>query len=364
MVFVQLAEVLMSPMFVPGPVDVDEAVLLAQSQPMVPHRSQEFEDLYRRTRSKAQPLFATQAQVFIVTSSGTGLQEAAVRNLVKRDLLSCINGAFSQRWYDVAMTNAKQTDRLDADWGQPILPELVADALSKKKYELITLVHNETSTGVQNPVQEIAAVVHEISPDTLICIDAVSSLAGVKMEMDAWGLDMVLTSSQKCLALPPGLALAAVSERALTYAKEVPERGWYFDLVRMEAHLNKDSTPATPAMSLIYALETQLDRIQAEGLENRFSRHSAMAKYVQNWVPANGFDVFAQDGYRSNTVTAVKNDPGLDFEELNSFLISRGMRIANGYGQLRGKTFRIAHMGETQLADIKNLFAAIEDFIA
>jgi aspartate aminotransferase-like enzyme len=354
----------MSPMFVPGPVDVAEEVLSAQSQPMVPHRSQEFEDLYRRTRGKAQPLFDTQAPVFIVSSSGTGLQEAAVRNLAQRDVLSCINGAFSQRWHEVATSNAKQADRLDADWGLPIRPEVVADALSSKKYELLTLVHNETSTGVQNPIQKIAAVTHDVSPDTLICIDAVSSLAGVKIEMDAWGLDMVLTSSQKCLALPPGLALAAVSSRALAYAQGVPNRGWYFDLVRMETHLNKDSTPATPAMSLIYALERQLNRIQQEGLENRFARHSAMAKLVQDWVSANGFEVYAQEGYRSKTVTAVKNNLGLDIADLNSFLLSRGMRIANGYGPLRGNTFRIAHMGETQISDVESLLAAFEDYIA
>jgi aspartate aminotransferase-like enzyme len=331
---------------------------------MVPHRSQEFEDLYRRTRGKAQPLFETQAQVLIVASSGTGLQEAAVRNLAKRDVLSCINGAFSQRWYEVATTNAKQADRLEADWGLPILPEMVADALRDKKYELLTLVHNETSTGVQNPIREIAAVVHEVSPDTLICIDAVSSLAGVKLEMDAWGLDMVLTSSQKCLALPPGLALAAVSRRALAYAKDVPDRGWYFDLVRLESHLAKDSTPATPAMSLIYALEKQLDLIQVEGLENRIARHSALANLVQEWVLANGFDIFAQDGYRSNTLTAVKNNLHLDIDDLNSFLMSKKMRIANGYGPLRGTTFRIAHMGEIQIADVKNLLVALDDYIA
>jgi aspartate aminotransferase-like enzyme len=188
-------------------------------------------------------------------------------------------------------------------------------------------------------------------------------LAGVKIEMDAWGLDMVLTSSQKCLALPPGLALAAVSDRAIAYAKDVPDRGWYFDLVRLETHLNKDSTPATPAMSLIYALERQLERIQGEGLENRFTRHSAMAQLVQDWAPANGFEVFAQEGYRSSTVTAVNNNLGLDIADLNSFLISRGMRIANGYGPLRDNTFRIAHMGETQITDVKELLAALEHYI-
>ena len=354
----------MSPLFIPGPVDVDPEVLSAQSQAMLPHRSQEFESIYRRARENARQLFDTESRVFVVTCSGTGLQEAAIRNLTKQNVLSCVNGAFSQRWYEVAKTNGKQADRLEVEWGQPITPQIVAEALKHKEYDLITLVHNETSTGVQNPIQEIAALVRRASPNTLISVDAVSSLGGIKIEMDAWGLDMVLASSQKCLALPPGLALAAVSDRALACAQKVPERGWYFDLVRMETHLNKDSTPATPAISLIFALDMQLDRIINEGLENRFSRHSAMAGLVQDWALANGFEIFAQEGYRSQTVTTVRNTLSLDIAELNTFLISRGMQIADGYGKLRGSTFRIAHMGETQIADINNLLTALDEFIA
>jgi len=354
----------MSPLFVPGPVDVDPEVLSAQSQAMLPHRSQEFESIYRRASENARQLFDTESRVFVVTCSGTGLQEAAIRNLAKQDVLSCVNGAFSQRWYEVAKTNGKQADRLEVEWGQPITAQIVAEALKRKEYDLITLVHNETSTGVQNPIQEIAALVHRASPNTLISLDAVSSLGGIKIEMDAWGLDMVLASTQKCLALPPGLALAAVSDRALACAQKVPERGWYFDLVRMETHLNKDSTPATPAISLIYALDMQLDRIINEGLENRFSRHSAMAGQVQDWVHANGFEIFAQEGYRSQTVTTVSNTLSLDIAELNTFLMSKGMQIADGYGKLRGSTFRIAHMGETQIEDINNLLTALDEFIA
>lgn len=353
----------MSPMFVPGPVDVDPEVLSAQSQAMLPHRSQEFEALYRRAREKARLLFKTEYRVFIATCSGTGLQEAATRNLAKQSVLSCVNGAFSQRWYEVAKSNGKQVDRVEAQWGQPITPQIVGEALRQKEYELITLVHNETSTGVQNPIQEIAALVHSVSPNTLIGVDAVSSLGGTNIEMDAWDLDMVLTSSQKCLALPPGLALAAVSDRALAYAQEVPERGWYFDLTRMENHLNKNSTPATPAMSLIFALDFQLDRIINEGLENRILRHKAMATLVQDWVISKGFEIFAQEGYRSQTVTTVSNTLNLDFSELNTFLLSKGMRIANGYGKLKDLTFRIAHMGETQVADINKLLTALDEFI-
>ena len=353
----------MSPMFVPGPVDVHPDVLAAQTHPMLPHRSQEFEAIFRRAWQKARRLFYTESRVFIVTSSGSGLQEAAVRNFAHKTVLCCVNGAFSQRWYETALANGKAADALEAPWGQPVAPEMVAEALRRTSYEVITLVHNETSTGVQNPVEEIAAAARAASPGTLICVDAVSSLGGARIELDAWGLDMVLTSSQKCLALPPGLALAAVSDRAMETAQGVPDRGWYFDLVRLEKHLHKDSTPATPALSLIYALDFQLDRILAEGLEARFARHSAMARQVQNWALDRGFDLFAAEGYRSQTVTAVSNTRAIDVADLNRYLLERGMRIANGYGALKGKTFRIAHMGEIQPRQVETLLAALDEYL-
>ena len=174
---------------------------------------------------------------------------------------------------------------------------------------------------------------------------------------------MVLTSSQKALALPPGLALAAVSDRALEKAKTVENRGWYFDLLRLEKHRLKDSSPATPAMSLIFALDRQLDRILAEGLENRFARHSAMAKRVHEWADAHGLSMYAPEGFRSQTVTTIKNERGIDISDLNSFLKKRGMRLANGYGPLKNITFRIAHMGEIQMDDLEELFAAMEEYL-
>ncbi|HEY5671431.1 MAG TPA: alanine--glyoxylate aminotransferase family protein [Anaerolineales bacterium] len=353
----------MSRMFVPGPVDVDPQVLYAQTRPMLPHRSKEFEAIFQRASDKARQLFYTQQRVFLMTSSGSGLQEAAVRNFAKESVLSCVNGAFAKRWYETARANGKQADLLEVEWNRPISGDLVASALKSKHYEMLTVVHNETSTGLQNPVQEIAAAARSVSPDTLICVDAVSSLSGAKIEMDAWGIDMLLTSSQKCLALPPGLALGAVSDRALAYAEGVPNRGWYFDLVLMEKHRLKDSTPATPALSLIFALDLQIDRIKAEGLENRFARHSAMAERVQSWATQRGLGLHAPEGYRSQTVSAVLNTLEWDIPALNKFLLEREMRIANGYGPLKGKTFRIAHMGETQLDDIQKLLAALDEFI-
>jgi len=309
----------MSHMFIPGPVDVTPDVLEAQTNPMIPHRSKEFNEFFRGTEAKLKKVFMTEARIFQPPASGTGMQEAGIRNL--------------------------------------------ADALKKKHYEAVTIVHNETSTGAENPMKELAAVVHEISPDTLILVDAVSSLGGVKIETDAWGLDFVLTSSQKCLALPPGMSFAAVSDRCLTKAETVNNRGWYFDLLRLEKHRIKNSTPMTPPISLIWALNVQLDNMLEEGLENRFARHQAMADRVQSWAFEHGMEPLAPEGYRSKTVSTIKNLRGVDIGALNQYLRTKDMLIANGYGDLKNKTFRIAHMGETQMHHVDTLLEAFETFL-
>ncbi len=350
-------------MFVPGPVDVADEVLQAQTRAMIPHRSPEFEAVFQGALKKLQAVFLTEGRVFITASSGTGWQEAAIRNLVQERVLSCVNGAFGKRWYEVARSNGKQAEALEFPWETPIDPQAVAEAVRRGGHEAVTIVHNETSTGMENPVREIAAAVRQVAPDTLILVDAVSSLSGARVETDAWGLDLVLTSSQKAFALPPGLAFAAVSDRAMEKAAQVENRGWYFDLIRLEKHRLKDSTPATPALSLIFALDRQLDRIlQEEGLAARFARHEKMAQQVHGWAEAQGMTIFAPAGYRSQTVTTVRNLKNWDINALNAFLQTRGMRLANGYGPLKNKTFRIAHMGEIQPEDLEALFAALADF--
>ncbi len=353
----------MSPMFVPGPVDVSPDVLQQQTKPMIPHRSKDFETIFQRSADKLRQIFYTQYRIFIMTNSGSGAQESAVRNLAKDRVLNCVNGSFAKRWYDVSIANGKQADKVEVPMGQAVLPGMVEEALKKQKYDLITIVHNETSSGVQNPVKEIADVVHRVSPDTLIAVDAVSSLGGTKIEMDAWGLDVLFTSSQKCFALPPGLALIGVNERAMARAAEVPFRGWYFDYLLLEKHRLKDSTPMTPAMSLIYALDYQIDRMLAEGLENRFARHSAMAAYSQKWAAKKGWPLFAPEGYRSQTITVVVNPPTFDCAEFNKFVAPKSLRLANGYGDMKGKTFRIAHMAEIQMSDLENLLNGIDEFM-
>ena len=352
----------MAHLFIPGPTDVHPDVLAAQNQPMIGHRGADFEALFARIQPKLRRVFCTQGRVYVSTSSGTGLQEAAIRNGVAHKVLCCVNGAFSQRWYEVAAANGKEVTRLDVEWGRAVKPEMLDAALAAGGFDALAIVHNETSTGVASPIQEIAALVRERYPDVTIMVDAVSSLGGAKIDFDGWDLDVLFTSSQKCLALPPGLSFAAVSDRALQKAKGVPNRGLYFDFVDLEKYLLKNQTPSTPAISLMWALDAALDRILAEGLEARFARHAQMAARVREWAKGY-FDLLAEEGYRSETVTCVKNTRGLNVTALNGFLKSKGMQISDGYGKLKGETFRIAHMGEIRLSDVADLLDLINEFV-
>lgn len=352
----------MTRLFIPGPTDVDPDTSAAQTAPMIGHRSQAFQELYAGIQPRLQAVFRTESPVYLAASSGSGLFEGALRSVVRGKLLACVCGAFGKRWTDVAEANGMDFDRLDADWGQPNLPEAVAEALTAAEYDTLVVVHNETSTGVENPIAEIAAQARRLSPELVIVIDAVSSAAGVEIQTGEWGLDVVVTSSQKCFALPPGLAFAAVSQRALERAAQVDQRGWYFDLLLLDKYHQRSFTPATPAISLLHALDRQLERILEEGLQAREARHAAMASLVWEWAAAR-FDLFAAEGYRSKTVTAVSNTRELDIRALNAHLAESGKTLANGYGPLKDQTFRIGHMGETQPADIAELLAMIDSFM-
>jgi predicted phosphoserine aminotransferase len=353
----------MTRLFIPGPTDVHPSVLAAQNQPMIGHRGKDFEELFARIQPKLRRVFFTSSRVYISTSSGTGLQEAAVRNGVARKVLCCVNGSFSQRWYDTAVANGKEAMRLAVAWGKAVKPEMIDEVLQQGGFDAITVVHNETSTGVASPIEDIAALLHDRYPDVTIMVDAVSSLGGDKLDFDGWGLDVLFTSSQKCLAVPPGLSFAAVSDRALEKARTVPARGLYFDFVDLEKYLVKNQTPSTPAISLLWALDAALDRIMAEGIEARFARHAQLADRVRGWAQAK-LDLFAEEGYRSQTVTCVDNTRAIDVKALNSFLRSKGMQISDGYGPLKGQTFRIAHMGEIQLKDVDEVLALMDEFMA
>jgi predicted phosphoserine aminotransferase len=333
---------------------------------MIGHRMPECLELIGRIQEKLRRVFFTEQTVLITASSGTGLWEAAVRNTINKKALNCVNGAFSDRFRHVTEANGKANEVLEVPWGQPILAEQVAERLSTGEFDAITLVHNETSTGVTSPVRAIAEAVRAApnGDEIMILVDSVSGLSGARLEFDAWDLDVALASSQKAFALPPGLAFCAVSDRALAKAKTVPNRGYYFDFLELAKSMAKNQTPATPAISLLYALDRQLDDMMAEGMEARFKRHLALRDRTLAWAAAHGFSAFAQPGYESPTVTCVNNDQDIDIGAMNKFLRGKGMIISNGYGALKGKNFRIAHMGDMQMADMDELFAAMDEYLA
>ena len=349
-------------LFIPGPTEVRPEVLRRLSQPMIGHRGKEFGQLFQSLQPRLQRLFQTRDRVYISTSSGTGLWEAAVRNCVRTHCLCLINGAFGDRWRRVVLANGKRSLAAEADWGQAIKPEQVEEVLEREHVDAVALVHSETSTGVLNPVGEIAKVVCRY-PGVLLLVDAVSSLGGVDIPVDGLGIDVCLTSSQKALALPPGVSLASVGDRALARAVDVEDRGYYFDFLVFEEYHARGQTPSTPPISLLYALDYQLDRILAEGLEARYQRHQTMARMVWDWAERRGFELFAEEGYRSPTVTVVRNTRRIDVHALRSYLKGRGMAISDGYGPLRGKTFRIAHMGDLAPAEVEEVLSAMDDFL-
>ena len=350
-------------LFIPGPVDVPEDVLQKMGTPMIGHRTKEASKLQRDISEKMMKLFYTKNQIILSTTSGSGLMEAAIRSCTKKRAAVFAVGAFGKRWHEMAIANNVPADLFEVEWGTPTTPKQVEEVLSTGKYDVVTVTHNETSTGIMNPVAEIGQVVKKY-PNVIFCVDTVSSAAGAKIEVDEWGIDVCITSTQKALALPPGLAICSLSKKAYEAAKQVENRGFYLDLVRLYDYIQKKDHqyPSTPSLSHMFALNYQLDRILEEGLENRFARHKEMADYVRAWAKKH-FELLADEKYASNTLTTIKNTKEISVSDLNKKLAMRGYMISNGYGSLKEKTFRIAHMGETTLPDIKALLENIEDIL-
>jgi aspartate aminotransferase-like enzyme len=335
---------------------------MAQVAPMIGHRAKEYSELQAEVTPKLQRLLNTEQRVYLYASSSSGVMEGSVRQASNKRVLNTVLGAFSKRWHQMTIANGIPCDKLEVEMGQAITPELVDEALAKDDYDAITLCHNETSTGVMNPIQEIAALIHEKYPEVVILVDAVSGMAGANIEFDAWGLDVCLAGVQKCFALPPGLTVAAVSDRARERALQVPNHGHYFAYDQMDKKYEASQTPATPAISLIWALNAQLDDMFAEGLDNRFARHLEMAEHVRDWARGN-FALYADERYLSNTVTNIENTRGISVAGLNEELGKRGAMISNGYGPLKEKCFRIAHMGDLEMSDIEWLLEQIDDIL-
>jgi aspartate aminotransferase-like enzyme len=346
-------------LFIPGPVEVSEKTRTAMTGPMIGHRGADFKALYKSIYPGLQQLFQTTRPVFLSTSSAWGVMEGAIRNLVKKGVLNCMCGAFSDKWFEVSQRCGKKAAPLQVEWGRAIDPGEINEQLRTGRFDALTLIHNETSTGVMNPIEEISAVVREY-PEVMFIVDTVSSFSALPIPMDELGIDLMLTGSQKALALPPGLSLFAASQKAFMRAGEVSDRGYYFDLLEFKKNAEEFMTPSTPSIPHIYALCSKLNDIFAEGVDQRYKRHAQTNHFVHQWVRSSGFEFFAQEGFRSITLTCVKNNRQIDVAAFVKRLREEhGFQIDGGYGKIKGKTFRISNMGDETVETMRPLLSAL-----
>jgi aspartate aminotransferase-like enzyme len=353
--------------FLPGPTEVRQDVLHAMLRPMIPHRSVEFEELFAKLQVGLRALFKTERPVYIAASSGTGMMEAAIRAIPAGKILCLVNGAFSERFAHIAEMCGREVDRYEVSWGEVHTVAELDNYLTQNTYRAITVCHSETSTGALNRIREISDQAH--SRGVLCLIDSVSGLGGAELRFDEWNLDYVLTGSQKAIALPPGLAFAVASEELVALAAGSEHRGVYFDIVEMDRFAKGNQVPATPAFSLMYALDVQLESIQAETVEGRWKRHHAMAALTSSWLNesrertgADWKNIVAPE-FRSPTVSTVQLPAGVAGPEFVKKVKSLGITVATGYGKLGATSFRIGHMGDHTPETLQRCLDACEEAI-
>src|SRR5262245_27990881 len=344
--------------FLPGPVWVRDAVRQAMAHEAIGHRGKAFSDLYSRIPSRLQQVFRTKGFVFTATSAATGLWEAALLNLAPERVLAVVSGAFSERWAACSRHLGLSVDVMEAPWGAPVDPADLKRALGKARYDAVTIVHSETSTGTLNDLAALARAVRE-SSEAFVLADVVTSLAGSPVEPDAWGLDFALAGSQKALALPPGLGVAFASDRYRARARE-RSRAHYLRLFEAESFAEKNQTPYTPSTPHLFALDIQLDHILRETMEGRWARHDALRRRVEAWVAERGHGFAPPGGARSWTVSCLRPRSGVSSEALVARVKERGFTIGGGYGKWKASTFRIGHMGDVDLASLEILLAALD----
>ncbi len=344
-----------------GPVHVAPDTLQSMTKPMITHRSKEYKELHAGIVEKIKKILDTDMDVFLVAGSATVLLEGAVRNGVKDKSLGITNGSFGNRSIEVGELNGKTVEKVQVPWGEAMKPEHIAGKVSKD-IEAVHWVSNESSTGVFSDSVALAKEVRSQNPDALTMVDAVTSAFAMDIKIKEMDPDSVVFGTQKALALPPGLAVMLCSERLLDKAKQVPNRGFYTDLLKIKKQNDVNYALTTPPVSLMYGLDYQLDKILAEGVQARYRRHQEMADLVRDWADRKLAGVFPEEGYRSNSI-GVLNRGDLDFDAFHSKLKSKGYEISNGYGDVKEKTFRIGHMGDTTPAGIKELLSVMDEIL-
>src|SRR6059058_1610343 len=349
---------------IPGPVEVSEKTFRAFSSPMIGHRGQGFKDLYAKMQPQLQQLLSTRQLVYLSTSSAWGVMEGAIRNLVAKKVLNCMCGAFSDKWLDVSKRCGKQAEALQVPWGSAIRGADVDKKLATGQFDTLTLIHNETSTGVMSPLAEIAALKKKY-PEVMFIVDSVSSMTAVPLNFDELGIDVLLAGTQKAFALPPGTAVFVCSPAALAKAATIKDRGYYFDFVEFQKNAEQSMTPSTPSIGHVYALASKLEEIFSEGLETRYARHAKLAQITRDWAARHGFTLFPEKGFESVTLTCVNNGAKpsgrvADVAKFQKLVKDEGFLIDGGYGKIKGTTFRISNMGDETEATMSRLYAALD----
>jgi aspartate aminotransferase-like enzyme len=350
---------------IPGPVEVSAKTFKAFCSPMIGHRGQGFKDLYAQIQPQLQSLLYTRQLVYISTSSAWGVMEGAIRNLVSKKVLNCMCGAFSDKWFDVSKRCGKEAEALQVPWGSPIRAEEVDKRLATGQFDALTLIHNETSTGVLSPLTEIAALKKKY-PEVMFIVDSVSSMSAVPIRFDELGIDVLLAGTQKAFAMPPGSAVFVCSPAALAKAANAPDRGYYFDFVEFQKNAEQSMTPSTPSIGHVFALQSKLEDIFAEGLEARFARHQRTNQMTRDWAAKHGFTLFPEKGYESLTLTCISNGARsagrvVDVPKLQKLVKDQGFLIDGGYGKIKGTTFRVSNMGDETEATMSQLLAAMDN---
>ena len=348
-------------LFTVGPVYVEDETLQAQTKPMITHRCKEYKALHGAIVEKIRKVLNTDMDVFLVGGSATIMLEAGIRNGAASKTLGITNGSFGNRSIELGELNGKTVEKVQVPWGEAMKPEHIAGKVGKD-IEMVHWVSNESSTGVFSDSVALAKEVRSQNPDALIQVDAVTSAFAMDIKVKDMDADSIVFGTQKALALPPGLAIMLCSERLLEKAKTVSNRGFYTDLLKIKKQSDVNYALTTPPVSLMYGLDYQLDRILKEGVSNRYDRHQQMADLVRNWADEKLAGVFPEQGYRSNSI-GVLNRGDLDFDAFHSKLKSKGYEISNGYGDVKEKTFRIGHMGDTTPAGIKQLLSAMDEIM-
>ena len=348
---------------IPGPTGLPPSVREAGARQMINHRGPEFAAMLGRILAGMKPYFGTTSDIAIVTTAGTGGLEAAVVNTISPGdrVLGISIGSFGDRFAKIARTYGADVTKIDVEWGQAADPAVLrAELLRDDGYKAVLLTHNETSTSVMNPIPELAAVIRELAPDALILVDSVSGLGAVPFEMDAWGIDVVVTGSQKAWMAAPGLAMIAASERAWAAMETATAPRVYLDLrTHRESHA-AGQTPWTPAIAVVYQVDEGIRLMTAEGAEHVFARHEACAAATRAGLTALGFELFADQRFASRTVTGAIVPEGLDWKAFNGEIKRRGVVLAGGQGKLTGKIFRVGHLGSVTLEEILGTMSVLE----